>query len=146
MADFGNEISYALAQAGLHHVLHALIVAAIIEHESRGNPGARGDFQDGFPQYRDYPQTAGYRSLGLMQVNREAHPDLAEKYDLMDPNQNIYAAVTGVYAPAVRVKWPNWAEAIRMYNGSGPETLLYLADVLVILAPRIAGILGGAAI
>jgi soluble lytic murein transglycosylase-like protein len=72
---------------------YGVLLKAIISHESGWNPAARGDYDPSrcAAPYRGRPETAGYCSLGLGQIHRYWHPDLAQQYDLLDPGQNIRA-------------------------------------------------------
>jgi hypothetical protein len=145
--DFDNQIIYALNQMGITDPLAYARLKAQIAVESGFIPNRVGDYRRaGNPgQYRGYgPGTCtraggatvssdGYCSLGLGQVNRCAHPDLAANYDLMDPNQNILAAAQ-VWAGCYQAQGGDLDATTRCYNGSGAGTFLYLAQVKTILA------------
>lgn len=94
--EFDDVIRSALARAGIapdEIERMALLSKAIIQHESGWNAQARGDLDPAKcpQQYRAYAGTAGYCALGLGQIHRHWHPDLAAGYDLMNPQRNIAA-------------------------------------------------------
>lgn len=134
---YDNEIAYATQAVGFTDPFAPYAVKAIIAKESGWNPIARGDHKTCIAidpnavgccgPYMGDGYFTGYASVGLMQVNRCAHPDLATEYDLRDANQNIYAGcvvLLGVYQAG------DWIGTLARYNGSGPEADAYAASVL----------------
>jgi Transglycosylase SLT domain len=116
--EYDNQIVYACNQAGIADPAVYVRLKAILQQESGFDPAKVGD--NGI-------------SLGLGQINTEAHPDLAQAYNLLDPNQNILAAAQ-VLAGCLQETGGDLDAATRCYNGSGPQTLVYLASVQSIQA------------
>ncbi len=63
---------------------------------------------EGVPAYRGDDFFAGYCSIGLMQVNRCAHPGLGVRYDLRKGDDNILAGAS--------LLSPNWFAYPRDYD------------------------------
>ncbi len=103
-----NQIVYACNQVRMRDVRAYLMVKAIIAHESGWNERARGDRRSGIPAYRGDNFFAGYCSIGLMQVNRCAHPGLGARYDLRKGDENILAGAS--------LLAPNWFAYPRDYD------------------------------
>jgi hypothetical protein len=94
--DWDGVIRAALSNAGFWGSdvdRYGILVKAIIENESGWWQTARGDYTPNLcgASYRGYRETAGYCALGLGQIHRYYHPDLATQFDLMDGSQNIAA-------------------------------------------------------
>jgi hypothetical protein len=148
---YDNQIVYVCSNLGMDDVLAPYVLKAILQRETNFNPKARGDHATCLQvdpnalgscgPYRGDGFFTGYASIGIAQVNRVAHADLAANYDLRDPNQCIYAAgvvLLGHYNPM------DWRGSIKAYNGSGPSADQYAAAVLAQaqLSARSAGIAG----
>lgn len=112
--EYDNQILYACNIHEMHDALAPLIVKAIITHESGWNASACGDRVAGTPVYRG--GFAGCCSIGLMQVNRCAHPGLAARLNLGNPNENILAGCE-LLAIEYRKYWPNLERVMVGYNG-----------------------------
>ncbi len=130
--EWDNQIRYAAFTSGLPDGAGPLILKAIIEHESAHtwNPEIIGDFDQsrcpeeypahprGFRPGRGLISTAGWCSLGLMQIHRFWHPFEARTYDLLDGNQNILA---GAYlVVSLWNSFADWSAVLAAYNG-GPD-------------------------
>lgn len=89
-----NQIVYACNQVRMHEPLAYLMVKAIVAHESAWNVRARGDRRKTVPAYKGDTFFVGFCSIGLMQVNRCAHPEIGDRYDLRNGNDNIVAGVS----------------------------------------------------
>jgi hypothetical protein len=128
--EWDNQIVYMAGLYGLSDPTAPLLVKAIIAHESAWNERARGDFYTAIAvranpgAYRGEAFFAGYCSIGLMQVNRCAHPQLAAQYDLRDGNQAILAGGQ-ILAGAYQAWWPDYRSVLARYNGSGPMAVAY---------------------
>ena len=114
--EFDNQILYACNLYEMQDALAPLLVKAIIRHESGWNVYAAGDAQTGVPAYRGDTRFTNRCSIGLMQVNRCAHPTLAARLDLRDPNQNILAGAE-LLSIEYQKYWPNWERVMVGYNG-----------------------------
>lgn len=130
--DWDNQIRYAASVSGLPDGAGPLILKAIIEHESAHtwNQEVIGDYDlSRCPQpYERHPigwrpgtgfvSTAGWCSLGLMQIHRYWHPFQARIYDLLNGNENILA---GAYLVAdLWHSFGDWEKVLAGYNG-GPD-------------------------
>lgn len=129
--EWDDQILYVCNLYGMRDPLAPLLVKAIIEHESAHtwNPRIRGD-RGACGPYRGDGYYDGWCSIGLMQVHRPSHPDLANAYDLRDGNENILAGGQ-VLAGAYR-NWPDVSEVLQTYNGGATrnaQTANYAANV-----------------
>ncbi len=97
---------------------YGVFLKAIIENESGWWQTARGDYNPNLcsASYRGYRETAGYCSIGLGQIHRYYHPDLADGYDLMDGTQNI-AAMASLIAQLRGVVGDDMERIAAAYNG-----------------------------
>ncbi len=123
--DWDNQIVFAAMTYGMSRDAPAeyLLIKAIIQNESNFTELARGDAascrdlaQPCCQNYKGDPYFAGYASIGLMQVNRCAHLELADRYDLRDGNQNILAGVE-LLRVGYDAYWPDWRRVLAAYNG-----------------------------
>ncbi len=119
--EWDNQVRYACSRFGMTDPLALIFVKAVIQQESGWAVRARGDYDAArCPEpYRGDPFYAGYCAIGLMQVHRYWHPDLASAGDLREPNWNIVAGCK-VLAAAYRRWWPDWRRVYAEYNG-GPD-------------------------
>lgn len=89
-----------------------LIILAMVAHESRGNPYARGQFQSG----------AYSGAVGLMQIKSETAKEMADAFgikivsdqDLLRPEINLLVGT--LYVAKLMVRYGNAAYAIMAYN------------------------------
>jgi hypothetical protein len=119
--DWDTTIRTALANAGFFGAdvdRYALLVKAIIQQESGWAEQAKGDYSTQMcPQrYRGHAGTENFCSLGLGQIHRFYHPDLADVYDLMDGTQNI-AAMANLLAQLRAVVGDDVERIAAAYNG-----------------------------
>lgn len=117
--EWDGVIRSALSNAGIADTdRYGVLVKAIIENESGWWQTARGDYTPArcAGAYRSYPETAGYCALGLGQIHRFYHPDLADTFDLMDGSQNI-AAMAILLAQLRGVVGDDMERIAAAYNG-----------------------------
>ena len=139
--DWDNQIRYAVSGQGLTDPLAPLLVKAIIDQETGGtwDPEVVGDYNpDLCPTvYAPHPygnlprwqgggrvSTAGYCSLGLMQVNRYYHRVTG---DLLSGGSNILIG-TQILAAWWRQYPAYWRRAVAGYNG-GEEAARFYPNV-----------------
>ena len=129
-SEWDGVIRDAATNAGLPAETGPLMLKAIIEHESAhtwepeilGDPsalcsGVYAVHPDGIRNGRR-TSTAGFCSLGLMQINRYWNSIYADTYDLLDGPQNIAAGadlVAGLWN-----SFQDWDRVLAAYNG-GPD-------------------------
>jgi len=119
--EWDNQVRYACLLYGMTDPLAPVFMKAVIQRESGWNVRARGDYDPGRcpSAYRGDAFYAGYCSIGLMQVHRGFHPELAAAYDLRDGAEAILAGGQ-ILAGAYRAWWPDWQRVYAQYNaGAG---------------------------
>lgn len=125
--EWDNQIIYVCNLYGMTDALAPLYFKATIRHESGWIVDRVGDYALAGAglnaaicrqPYRGLQRTVGYCSLGLCQVNRAAHPDLAQQYNLFNGAENILAGGQ-ILAGAYHDWWPDFERVRAQYQG-GP--------------------------
>lgn len=107
-----RQLTDQLWQISRSYALDPLLILAVVDQESRGNPNARGKMRSG--------KFSG--ALGLMQVKLETAQRMGKHFglsieseeDLLRPEVNI--TLGAAYLIRLIVKYGNWREALIAYN------------------------------
>lgn len=107
-----RQLTDQLWQISRSYSLDPILILAVVDQESRGNPNARGRMRSG--------KFSG--ALGLMQIKLETAQSMGKRFglsieseeDLLRPEVNI--TVGTAYLIRLIMKYGNWREALIAYN------------------------------